>query len=81
MEDLAKRLRGWDGERDAEALQSLVFAVGKDHGFDPLRDWFKALYEVLLGASQGPRFGGFTALYGTQETAKLIEDALSGTLS
>lgn len=81
MEDLAKRLRGWDGDLDAEALQSLVFTVGKDHGFDPLRDWFKALYEVLLGASQGPRFGGFAALYGTQETAKLIEDALSGTLS
>ena len=39
-------------------LQSLVFAVGKLHGFEPLRDWFSALYEVLLGASQGPRFGG-----------------------
>ncbi len=25
--------------------------------FEPLRDWFQALYEVLLGQSQGPRFG------------------------
>ncbi|MEO0917872.1 MAG: lysine--tRNA ligase, partial [Pseudomonadota bacterium] len=57
LADLKSRLERWDGGLDAEELQSMVFAVGKDHGFEPLRDWFKALYEVLLGASQGPRFG------------------------
>jgi len=61
-------------------LQSIVFAVGKNHGFEPLRDWFKALYEVFLGASQGPRFGGFIALYGVEESIQLIEDGLSGKL-
>ncbi len=81
MEDLAARLRGWDGGADDEALQSLVFAVGKEHGFGNLRDWFKALYEVLLGQSQGPRFGGFIALYGVSETASLIETALAGELT
>jgi lysyl-tRNA synthetase, class I len=80
LSDLANRLRLWDGGLDAEALQSLVFAVGKDHGFEPLRDWFKAIYEVLLGASQGPRFGGFIALYGVDETVELIEKALAGGL-
>jgi len=63
-----------------EFLQSIVFAVGKTHGFENLRDWFKALYEVLLGASQGPRFGGFAALYGVEETAALIDKALAGDL-
>jgi lysyl-tRNA synthetase class 1 len=58
----------------------MVFAVGTEHGFEPLRDWFKALYEVLLGASQGPRFGGFIALYGVDETRALIEKALAGGL-
>ncbi|TCP44105.1 lysine--tRNA ligase [Rhodovulum marinum] len=77
IEDLVARLKAWQGGQDAEELQSLVFAVGKDHGFEPLRDWFKALYEVLLGASQGPRFGGFIALYGVDETVKLIEGALA----
>lgn len=79
LEDMAARLQAWEGEADGDALQSLVFAVGKEHGFDPLRDWFKAIYEVLLGASQGPRFGGFIALYGVNETVELIQDALSGT--
>ncbi|MGC9370965.1 MAG: lysine--tRNA ligase [Paracoccaceae bacterium] len=81
MEDLSARLKAWEGGLDAEELQSLVFAVGKDHGFEPLRDWFKALYEVLLGASQGPRFGGFVALYGIDETVALIEKGLKGELA
>ncbi|MCJ8138968.1 lysine--tRNA ligase [Falsirhodobacter halotolerans] len=81
MEDLLGRLKVWDGGLDAEALQTMVFAVGKEHGFEPLRDWFKALYEVLLGASEGPRFGGFVALYGVDETVALIEAALRGELA
>ena len=80
LADLASRLRSWDGETDAGELQSMVFAVGKDHGFEPLRDWFKAIYEVLLGASQGPRFGGFIALFGVDETVALIEKGLDGSL-
>ncbi|MCT8161136.1 lysine--tRNA ligase [Pseudoruegeria sp. SHC-113] len=66
---------------DADDLQSLVFAVGKNHGFENLREWFGALYEVLLGASQGPRFGGFIALYGVDESIALIESALAGELA
>jgi lysyl-tRNA synthetase class 1 len=80
IEDLRGRLAAWDGGLDAEALQSMVFAVGKEHGFEPLRDWFTALYEVLLGASQGPRFGGFVALYGIDETVALIDKGLAGRL-
>ncbi|WP_193140283.1 lysine--tRNA ligase [Meridianimarinicoccus sp. MJW13] len=81
LQDLADRLRDWKGDVEAEALQSEVFAVGKAHGFDPLRAWFSAIYEVLLGASQGPRFGGFIALYGVPETVALIDRALAGELA
>ena len=62
----------------AEDLQTEVYEVGKRHPFENLRDWFKALYEVLLGQSQGPRFGSFVALYGIAETAALIDKALKG---
>jgi len=54
--------------------------VGRAHGFEPLREWFRAIYEVLLGAEAGPRFGGFVALYGPAETAALIDAALAGEL-
>ncbi|QFT82706.1 Lysine--tRNA ligase [Roseovarius sp. THAF27] len=80
LTDLRDQLAAYDGPVEDEALQSVVYAVGRDR-FDPLRDWFKALYETLLGASQGPRFGGFIALYGVDETVALIDRALAGELA
>jgi lysyl-tRNA synthetase class 1 len=77
LTDLRDQLSAYDGPLDDEALQGIVYACGRDR-FDPLRAWFKAIYEVLLGASQGPRFGGFVALYGVDETVALIDDALAG---
>lgn len=77
--ELRDGLANWQGELDAESLQGLVFACGRER-FDPMRDWFKALYEVLLGATQGPRFGGFIALYGVDETIALIDAALDDKL-
>ncbi|AGT09340.1 lysine--tRNA ligase [Paracoccus aminophilus] len=81
MEDLAGRLAAWEGGNDAEELQTMVFAIGREHQFEPMKDWFQALYQVLLGADQGPRFGGFIALYGVAETRALIERALAGELA
>ncbi|MBO1327098.1 lysine--tRNA ligase [Acetobacter suratthaniensis] len=75
--DLADVLRGYEAEAaDATTLQNAVFEVGKRHAFEPLRSWFGCLYEVLLGQKEGPRFGGFVALYGVRETIALIEAAL-----
>ena len=66
---------------NAEALQNIVYEAGKTHGFaDKLRLWFGAIYEVLLGQSQGPRFGGFVELYGVDNTRALIKRALKGEL-
>jgi len=79
LEALRDGLVAWDGPAEDEALQSLVYTVGRER-FDPMRGWFTALYEVLLGASQGPRFGGFIALYGVEETVALINRALAGDL-
>jgi lysyl-tRNA synthetase class 1 len=62
----------------AEDIQNLVYEIGKAHEFENLRDWFRALYEVLLGQSQGPRMGSFIALYGVEETRALIKRALAG---
>ncbi len=65
-----------DNETDASVIMTEVYSAGKDANFKNLRDWFKACYEVLLGQSQGPRMGGFIALYGVPETKTLIKDAL-----
>lgn len=80
MEDLAARLRALPAGADAEAIQNEVFEAGKQGGFEPLRAWFGALYEVLLGQSTGPRFGSFVAIFGVERTIRLIERALAGEL-
>jgi lysyl-tRNA synthetase class 1 len=77
LEDLANVLDGFATERDSETVQFQVYEVGKRHTFEPLRDWFKAIYEVLFGQTQGPRFGSFAALYGCTETAALIRRVLA----
>ena len=79
LADLVKRFRAVPEAEaaDGEVLQTMIFSVGKDHVFENLRDWFKAIYEVCLGQSQGPRFGSFVAIYGPNETADLIEGALN----
>ena len=80
--DLAERLKALPADTtDGELIQNEVYAVGKAHAFEPLRAWFGALYEVLLGASQGPRFGSFAAIYGLPQTIALIEAGANGQLA
>jgi lysyl-tRNA synthetase, class I len=59
-----------------EDIQNIVYEIGKTGGFENLRDWFKALYETLLGSSAGPRMGSFIALYGVENSRGLIAEAL-----
>ncbi|MBB3033161.1 lysine--tRNA ligase [Alteriqipengyuania lutimaris] len=82
----ASALAALDGElsqvpadMSAEDLQTIVYEIGKreEFGFESLRDWFKALYETLLGSEQGPRMGSFIALYGVANTRTLIAEALA----
>ncbi|MFL6858288.1 MAG: lysine--tRNA ligase [Allosphingosinicella sp.] len=79
LRDLDARLAVLPAGASAEEIQNLVFEVGKAHDFETLRDWFRALYETLLGTSQGPRMGSFIALYGIEDSRKLIAEALSRT--
>ena len=64
-------------DASAEDIQNVVYEIGKTAGFESLRDWFKALYETLLGSEQGPRMGSFIALYGVENSRTLIAEALA----
>jgi lysyl-tRNA synthetase class 1 len=78
LRDLDARLAALAGSDDlAAAAQNEVYEVGKaQYGQEKLRDWFKALYETLLGSEQGPRMGSFIALYGLANSRRLIAEAL-----
>jgi lysyl-tRNA synthetase class 1 len=79
LKALDAALEAADPATSAEDLQTIVYEIGKieEFGFATLRDWFKALYETLLGSEQGPRMGSFIALYGIQPTRTLIAEALA----
>ena len=78
--ELRDGLAGFTGDATPEALQNVVYEIGKRHAavFPSLRDWFKALYEVLLGQEQGPRMGSFIALYGLKDSVALLNRAIAG---
>jgi len=76
LRDLDSELAKLPPNSSAEDIQTQVFEVGKRHPFESLRAWFQALYETLLGSSQGPRMGSFIALYGIDNSRKLIAEAL-----
>ena len=77
LRDLDAKLAGCRRTPSAEDIQTEVYEVGKAAGFDNLRDWFRAIYETLLGTSQGPRMGSFIALYGLANSRRLIAEALA----
>lgn len=78
LQMLADYLASLPAGTPADDIQTQVFEIGKALGYENLRDWFKALYETLLGQEQGPRMGSFIALFGIDQTRALIERVLKG---
>jgi len=76
LEDLAARLDDMPETQDVDQLQTTVFDAGKTQDFENLRDWFRGIYEVCFGQSEGPRMGNFIAIYGVANTAEMIRTAL-----
>ena len=60
-------------ESTAEDIQTLLYEVGKKHNFENLKDFFKLVYQVLLGQDKGPRLGSFIKLFGIRETIDYIK--------
>ena len=73
LQDLVKRLKSCKEQMDPEAIQTIVYSVGKDNGYkENLREWFKAIYEIIFGDHDGPRMGFFISFFGIKESIELI---------
>jgi lysyl-tRNA synthetase class 1 len=89
--DLRDALSQLDPGASAEAIQDVVYEVGRREPFlDTAKkakdgkpgvslEWFNMLYQVLLGQEKGPRFGSFVAVYGIENTIGMIDGALTRT--
>lgn len=78
LTDLVAGLEALPSGASAEDIQTVVYEIGKRDTFAELKDWFRALYEILLGQSQGPRMGSFISLYGIENAVTLIKRAING---
>ena len=77
LNNLIRKLEKISQDTNPEEIQTIIYSVGKESGYEEnLRDWFKLIYEVLFGESNGPRMGFFVSFFGVQETIKLIKDKI-----
>jgi len=87
--DLRDALSQLPADAEAQAIQDLVYEIGRREPFLDHKkkakdgkpgvslDWFNMLYQVLLGQEKGPRFGSFVAAYGIKNTIDMIDGALA----
>ncbi len=73
LQDLVQRLKDCKDQMNPEDIQTIVYSVGKDNGYkENLREWFKAIYEIIFGDQDGPRMGFFISFFGIKESIELI---------
>ena len=63
-------------EDDPDKIQNAIFNAAKDNGIKP-GTFFKVLYQILMGASQGPRLGPYVLAMGKQNVVAALERVLS----
>ncbi len=77
LQKLVEKLKLVSQDMEPEDIQTIVYSVGKEQGYSKnLRDWFKLIYEVLFGETDGPRMGFFISFFGVKETIRLIDDKI-----
>jgi lysyl-tRNA synthetase, class I len=63
-------------EDDPDKIQNAIFNAAKDNGIKP-GAFFKTLYQVLMGAPQGPRLGPYVLAMGKQNVIAALQRVLS----
>ena len=78
LSNLAIKIEKINEDMPPEEIQTIVYSVGKENGYEKnLREWFKLIYQVLFGDIDGPRMGFFVSFFGVKETVKLIENKIN----
>ncbi|WP_250311778.1 lysine--tRNA ligase [Rickettsia endosymbiont of Oedothorax gibbosus] len=74
LQEISTMLSALPVDSTSEQIQEKIYDIGNNHGYHNLRDYFKELYQILLGQTEGPRLGSFFKLFGIQDTINLIDE-------
>jgi len=72
LKELASAL---NSDEDLEDIQNTIYQIAKSNEVQP-KDFFKILYQIILGTSRGPKIGPFISDIGRKNVAKLISEHL-----
>jgi lysyl-tRNA synthetase class 1 len=64
-----------DAEEEPEDIQNTIYQIAKSNDMQP-KDFFKILYQIILGTSRGPKIGPFISDIGRKQVAKTISEYL-----
>jgi len=73
LEELVELL---DSEKSVEDLQNSIYQISKSNQISP-KDFFKTLYQIILGTNRGPKIGPFIEDIGKKNVAKTISEHLN----
>jgi lysyl-tRNA synthetase class 1 len=63
-------------EVEPDKIQNAIFSAAKNNGVQP-GSFFKILYQILMGAPQGPRLGPYVLTMGKQNVIAALKRAIS----
>lgn len=61
------------GDKEPEDIQNTIYQIAKSNDVQP-KDFFKILYQIILGTSRGPKIGPFISDIGRKQVAKTISE-------
>lgn len=61
------------GDKEPEDIQNTIYQIAKSNNVQP-KDFFKILYQIILGTSRGPKIGPFISDIGRKQVAKTISE-------
>ncbi len=61
------------GDSELEDIQNTIYQIAKSNGMQP-KDFFKILYQIILGTSKGPKIGPFISDIGRKQVAKTLSE-------
>ena len=62
-------------DKEPEDIQNTIYQIAKSNNVQP-KDFFKILYQIILGTSRGPKIGPFISDIGRKQVAKTLSEYL-----